>query len=49
MNNPIVRIFNTEIMKFIAPNKLDILVKCNENIAKSTLGPECEFILDKGG
>lgn len=36
-------------MKLIAPNKLDILVKCNANIAKSTEGPEWAFIDDKGG
>lgn len=46
---PIVRILNTVTIKFIAPNKLDILVKCNANIAKSTLGPECEPKADKGG
>jgi len=40
MCKPIVRIFNTVTIKFIAPNKLDILVKCKANIAKSTLGPE---------
>jgi hypothetical protein len=37
---PIERIFNVVTMKFIAPNKLDILVKCKANIAKSTEGPE---------
>ena len=46
---PIARIFNAVTIKFIAPNKLDILVKCNANIAKSTLGPECAPIDDKGG
>lgn len=36
-------------MKFTAPNKLDILVKCKANIAKSTEGPEWALIDDKGG
>ena len=46
---PIVRIFIAVTMKFIAPNKLDIDVKCNANIAKSTDGPECDPIDDNGG
>ena len=46
---PIVRIFNTVTIKLIAPNKLEIVVKCKANIAKSTDGPECELIDDKGG
>jgi len=46
---PILRIFDTVTIKLIAPNKLDIVVKCKPNIAKSTDGPECEFIDDKGG
>lgn len=49
MCKPIVRIFNVVTIKFIAPNKLDILVKCNANIAISTLGPECALIDDNGG
>lgn len=36
-------------IKFIAPNKELIPAKCNENIAKSTDGPECEIKPDKGG
>jgi hypothetical protein len=36
-------------IKLIAPNKLDILVKCKANIAKSTDGPECALIDDRGG
>lgn len=46
---PIVRIFKTVTIKFIAPNKLDKLVKCIANIAKSTEGPEWALIDDKGG
>jgi hypothetical protein len=37
---PIERIFSTVTTKFIAPNKLDIVVKCIAKIAKSTEGPE---------
>jgi len=36
-------------MKFIAPNKLLIPVKCKAKIAKSTLGPLWLCIPDKGG
>jgi len=36
-------------MKFIAPNILLIPLKCKPNIAKSTLGPLCDCIPDKGG
>jgi hypothetical protein len=32
--------FNTVVMKFIAPNIDDIPAKCNENIPKSTAPPE---------
>lgn len=46
---PLVLIFITVTMKFIAPNKEDIPDICNENITISTLGPECDCILDKGG
>ena len=35
--------------KFIAPNKEEIPDKCKLKIAKSTEGPECACILDKGG
>jgi hypothetical protein len=46
---PLVRIFNTVVMKFIAPNKEDIPARCKLNIAKSTEPPECDCILDRGG
>jgi len=36
-------------IKLIAPNNDDIPAKCNENIAKSTDGPECAIIDDNGG
>jgi len=36
-------------MKFIAPRSDDIPAKCNEKIAKSTEGPECDWILANGG
>lgn len=36
-------------MKFIAPSILLIPLKCKPNIAKSTLGPLCDWIPDKGG
>jgi hypothetical protein len=36
---PGLLIFNTVVMKFIAPSKLLIPDRCKANIAKSTLGP----------
>ena len=36
-------------MKLIAPNKEDTPAKCNEKIAKSTEGPECDWMLANGG
>ena len=36
---PGLLIFNTVVIKFIAPNKLLIPDRCKANIAKSTLGP----------
>ena len=42
-------IFNTVVIKLIAPNKEEIPAKCRENIAKSTEAPECDCMLDKGG
>ena len=36
-------------MKFIAPNKEDTPAKCNEKIARSTEGPECDWMLANGG
>lgn len=46
---PFVLIFNVVTMKLIAPNNDEIDVKCKAKIAKSTLGPECDWIDDKGG
>ena len=47
--NPGVLIFNTVVIIFIAPNKLETPAKCKLNIAKSTEPPECDCIPDKGG
>ncbi|KAI5968504.1 hypothetical protein CANMA_002357 [Candida margitis] len=41
--------FKVVTIKLIAPNKDDILVKCKANIAKSTEGPECALIDERGG
>ena len=49
MCNPIVLMLINVTIKLIAPNKLDILVKCKANIAKSTDGPEWALIDDRGG
>jgi hypothetical protein len=46
---PLVLIFITVTIKFIAPNNDEIPDICNENIIKSTDGPECDCILDSGG
>lgn len=46
---PNVLIFKIVVIKFIAPNNDEIDVKCNANIAKSTLGPLCDWILANGG
>jgi hypothetical protein len=46
---PLVLIFKTVVIKFIAPNKEDTPVKCKLNIAKSTDPPECDCIPDNGG
>ncbi len=46
---PTALIFKAVVMKFIAPNKELIPDKCNENIARSTDGPECACMADKGG
>jgi hypothetical protein len=39
---PLVRIFNTVVIKLIAPNSDDIPARCKLNIAKSTDPPECD-------
>ena len=49
MCNPGVRIFNTVVIKFIAPKIEDAPAKCKLNIAKSTEPPECASIEDNGG
>ena len=41
--------FNTVVIKLIAPNKEDTPAKCRLNIAKSTDPPECDWILANGG
>jgi hypothetical protein len=46
---PLVLIFKVVLMKLIAPNKEDTPAKCKLKIAKSTLPPECDCILDNGG
>ena len=42
-------IFNTVVIKLIAPNKEDTPAKWRLKIAKSTLPPECDWIPAKGG
>ena len=39
---PGVLIFNTVVMKLIAPNNEDTPAKCKLNMAKSTEPPECD-------
>ena len=46
---PLVLIFNTVVIKLIAPNKEDTPVKCKLKIAKSTEPPEWDCIPDSGG
>ena len=46
---PLVLIFITVVMKFIAPNREDIPAKCKLKIARSTLPPEWAKIPAKGG
>jgi len=46
---PLVLIFNTVVIKLIAPNNEDIPVKCKLKIAKSTEPPEWDWIPDNGG
>jgi len=46
---PGIRIFIIVVMKFIAPNKLEIPAKCKLNIAKSTDPPLCDCTPAKGG
>ena len=42
-------IFKTVVIKLIAPNRDETPARCNEKIAKSTEGPECDWILANGG
>nr|WP_252359270.1 hypothetical protein [Escherichia coli] len=44
-----VRIFNTVLIKLIAPSKDETPAKCKLKIAKSTEPPEWLCTLDKGG
>ena len=46
---PLVLIFIKVLMKFIAPKSEDTPDKCKLKIAKSTEGPEWDWIPDKGG
>ena len=41
--------FNTVVIKLIAPNNEETPAKCKLKIAKSTEPPECDCILAKGG
>jgi len=41
--------FNTVVIKLIAPSNEEIPARCSEKIARSTDPPECDWILDKGG
>ena len=43
---PLVLMFNTVVMKFIAPNKDETPDRCKLKIAKSTEAPECDWIPD---
>ena len=46
---PGVLIFNTVVIKLIAPKREDTPAKCKLKIAKSTEPPECDCIPAKGG
>jgi hypothetical protein len=46
---PFVLIFNTVLMKFIAPSNELTPARCKLKIAKSTEPPECDWIPAKGG
>ena len=46
---PGVLIFNTVVIKLIAPNNEDTPAKCKLKIAKSTDPPECDCIPANGG
>lgn len=46
---PILRILSVVTIKLIAPNNEEILVRWIANMAKSTEGPECALIDDRGG
>ena len=41
--------FNTVVIKLIAPNKDETPARCKLKIAKSTDPPECDCIPAKGG
>ena len=41
--------FNTVVIKLIAPNNEETPAKCKLKIAKSTEPPECDCIPAKGG
>lgn len=46
---PFVRMFITVTIKLIAPSSDEIPEICSEKITISTLGPECDWILERGG
>ena len=46
---PVALIFNTVVIKLIAPNKEETPAKCKLKIAKSTDPPECDCIPANGG
>ena len=43
------RILMIVVIKLIAPRIDEAPARCKEKIVKSTLAPECEILLDKGG
>jgi len=49
MNIPGQRMFKIVTIKLIAPNSEEAPAKCKLKMAKSTEGPECACMLDRGG
>lgn len=47
--SPFHRIFITVVIKLIDPRIDEIPAKCREKIARSTDGPACAILSDKGG
>jgi hypothetical protein len=46
---PLVLIFKTVHIKFMAPNNEETPARCKLNIARSTAPPECDCIPANGG